>query len=85
MMFYEYGHHPFGYMTGDNWGLFFLGYHLVGIGLLLLAGWIVYRIFKKRKADKYNDGALDTLKNLYASGKIDEEEYLRKKEVLTRK
>ncbi|MDD3028158.1 MAG: hypothetical protein PHI41_08955 [Erysipelotrichaceae bacterium] len=85
MMFYEYGRHPFGYMTGDNWELFFLGRHLIGIGLLLLAGWVIYRIVKKRKADKCNSGALDALKILYVSGKIDEDEYLYKKEVLARK
>ena len=85
MRFFDYGHYPYGYMMSGDWNWFFFGYHLIGLGLLLLAGWFVYKLLKKRKVSHENDAALDTLKNLYASGKIDEEEYLRKKEVLSRK
>ncbi len=85
MRFFDYGHYPYGYMMSGDWNWYYLGFHLVGIGVLLLGAWLVYRLIKKRKVTNENSAALDTLKNLYASGTIDEEEYLRKKEVLSRK
>ncbi len=65
-----------GYSSWLGWGFRLLPYLI-----LIIAGIVIYRIYHRKQEASH----LDVLKNLYASGKIDEEEYLKRKEVLKKK
>ena len=72
----SFGHGPwfFGWLFPLLlWGL---------IAYLLLS--IARHLFSGRSSDQ-NDGALDVLKNRYASGEIDEQEYTTRKAILSRR
>lgn len=74
---------------GSGSGLFwlFIGLRALFYVGLIIAAILIFRSWRRnhKSAIPQNSTHLDTLKNLYASGKIDEEEYLRRKEVLERK
>lgn len=77
-----YGYHD--RMMSWDYGNYFeyswigLGLHFLPYLILIIVGIIVYRNYRRKQETSH----LDVLKNLYASGKIDEEEYLKRKEVL---
>lgn len=68
----------------------FSPFHFLGFGMLgqaifwIVIVFVVVKFFEKRdKTDKIvNDKALNILKERFAKGEINEEEYLRKKELL---
>ena len=72
----SFGHGPwfFGWLFPLLlWGL--IAYLLLSIARHLFSG----------KSSNQNDGALDVLKNRYASGEIDEQEYTTRKAILSRR
>lgn len=62
------------------------GYIMMGIGLILIVV-LIYFVYKKGSLNNKTktETPLDLLKNRFVSGEIDEEEYLKKKDVLVRK
>ncbi len=63
-------------------GYFGIGQLLILIGIVAMIMAVV--LYSRSKSPKGTD-ALETLKTLYVSGKISEEEYLKRKSVLERK
>lgn len=66
--------HGFGGM-----GLGMLWYWLIGILILVAIVWLVSRSFSLNRPDSQSKSALDILKERYARGEIDKEEFEEKK------
>lgn len=66
--------HGFGGM-----GLGMIGFWVVGILILLLVIWFATRSFNQNTIDNRNKSALDILKERYARGEIDKQEFEEKK------
>lgn len=66
--------HGFGGM-----GLGMLWYWLIGILILVAIVWLVSRSFGLNRPDSQRKSALDILKERYARGEIDKEEFEEKK------
>jgi putative membrane protein len=58
---------------------------LVWLALIVLAVWLVVRATNRRDPGDRSDAAEDLLRQRFASGEIDAEEYARRLEVLRRK
>lgn len=79
------------FLGGGGCGLF--GFHsgfgffgmLINIGFLILVGVLIYYFVKKQGAKTSNQNALEILKMKYVQGEITEEEYLKRKQVLSDK
>jgi len=71
--FFANSHHMF-----NPW--FFYGGKILGLLALLVIGFLVYKLIKNNSSK--NDDLKETLKMKYIEGKITEEEYLRKIEIL---
>jgi len=60
-------------------GLGMIGFWVVGILILLLVIWFATRSFNQNTIDNRNKSALDILKERYARGEIDKQEFEEKK------
>ena len=92
MMFGRFGN---GFGPGDGaWGCFgncFWGYGFMGplmmLGFILITALVVYLIFrssKKRQLQSTSTDALNLLQIRFVKGEITEEEYLQKKNLLSK-
>ena len=73
--------HPFGMAWGGAWGAAWL---LLLLGLTVAAAVVVARyLLPTPRASAGADPALDVLRTRFASGEIDEAEYLRRRAALT--
>ena len=56
-------------------GLGMVWYWIAGAFILVSIGWLVFRSNSQNNADSQNKSALDILKERYARGEIDNEEF----------
>ncbi|GAB6189818.1 hypothetical protein JCM30566_15600 [Marinitoga arctica] len=83
MRYYYPGYNTFGGLFGFGW----IGMIIIGIVLFLLIYIIINSFFKKKKENYIQENtkrnkALEILNERFVNGEIDEEEYLRKKNLL---
>ncbi|MTI66208.1 MAG: hypothetical protein FH753_06345 [Firmicutes bacterium] len=73
---FRYGHSPFTFMG--------MGGGFMGILFIIAIGVFLYFILKNNKKNDYNkdDRAINILKEKYAKGEIEEEEFKRRLELL---
>jgi putative membrane protein len=80
---YGYGHHGIG-ILGFGWILMFVVWALVIIGVIFLVKWLVAQDDKtKTAAAKPENSPLDILRERYAKGEVDKEEFEQKKKDLS--
>ena len=74
------------HMTGDFWGPWILFPILFWGGIVFLIAWTVTRIFPKGRGDEHSDAPRDSAENIlrqrFARGEINAEEYERSLEIL---
>lgn len=66
-------------------GFFGPWYMLIGLGLTLAVAAVVILLMRKNKSSGNDDDLLAMLKERYVSGEITEEEYISKRNTLTRR
>lgn len=67
-------------------GSFFGPWHMmIGLGLIIGIAAVVIMLMKKNKSDGSDDDLLAMLKERYVRGEITEEEYINKRNTLTRR
>lgn len=66
------------------WGGYFGAWHFVMLAAVVLLAVAVIIVVSRRKKHASQDDVLDTLKRLYVSGEISEEDYLKRKSVIER-
>lgn len=80
----NYGH----YNNFGNGGYGFMHYGfglLIAIGIIIFIAVLIYFLTRRNKKLDYNSSpVLETLKMKYVQGEITEEEYLRRKDLLTK-
>ncbi|SCZ80903.1 SHOCT domain-containing protein [Acidaminobacter hydrogenoformans] len=67
------------------WGGYFGIWHFAMLAVVVLLVVAVVLVVLKRKKRASQDDVLDTLKRLYVSGEISEEDYLKRKSVIERR
>ena len=78
-------HHMMGAMFGSGgWGFFSMGWIMIIFWLLVIAGAIglIKWVFAEKRPEIKHESALDILKERYAKGEINEDEYNKKKKDL---
>ncbi len=70
-------------MWGFGWVFMLLFWGLVIVGLIFLIRWLAGLSRSRPSSEKPHDSALDILKQRYARGEIDKEEFDQKKRDLT--
>ena len=68
-----------GFMGGPFFGHWF--FPVVILIMIFVSSWLLF-VRKEQRADNRSDAALEILRHRYASGEIDENEYLLRKENL---
>jgi len=78
------GYGPYGYGASGSFGI---GWDLINMGfrLLILIGLIVLAVKLYKKHNNFNNSTMRILDEKFANGEINEEEYLKRKTILSKK